>query len=242
MECSQPPALTDDQLSAALDNEAEPAVTAHLAACPACAARLLAARALEQQLKAELYRHDCPSAHELADYQAGALAGAAAGAIAAHIGSCPLCGAELEALELLLADDPPRAQAAQRGPRAWVPRFKPILASIAPSPQATVLRGQAVGTIMAEAGETAIFLQLASGTEGRVVLTGQLLAAHPERWRAALVEVRQDGSLSCVAPLDPSGAFQCLLPTSDPAEILFIAEAEPTIVIPAVALLREQDE
>ena len=71
MECSSPPPLTDDQLSAALDQTAVPDVIDHLASCASCAERLAAAQQAEQSLRSALYRWDCPAPQTLADYHLG---------------------------------------------------------------------------------------------------------------------------------------------------------------------------
>ena len=56
MLCSAPPPLTDDQLSAALDGEADQVVLDHLERCPSCTARLEQARRAERALAGRLYR------------------------------------------------------------------------------------------------------------------------------------------------------------------------------------------
>ena len=71
MECSSPPPLTDDQLSAALEQNAAPDVIDHLASCASCAARLDAAQQAEQSLRSALYRWDCPAPQTLAEYHVG---------------------------------------------------------------------------------------------------------------------------------------------------------------------------
>ena len=95
MECSSPPPLTDDHISAALDETAVPDVIDHLARCPACAARLEDARRVEYTLRSNLYRWDCPSPQRLAEYHLGNIAADEQRAFARHLEQCASCSEEI---------------------------------------------------------------------------------------------------------------------------------------------------
>jgi LmbE family N-acetylglucosaminyl deacetylase len=109
MECSSPPPLTDDQLSAALDQIAAPDVIDHLASCASCAARLQAAQQAEQSLKSALYRWDCPAPQTLADYHVGRASADQERAIVRHLQTCARCSEEMAELVLFMRDEPPLA-------------------------------------------------------------------------------------------------------------------------------------
>ena len=74
MTCSLNSPLSEDTLSAVIDGLVDDETSAHLAQCPGCRARLEAARAVEHSLHTRLYRFDCPSSQELADYHLGFVA------------------------------------------------------------------------------------------------------------------------------------------------------------------------
>src|SRR5689334_6461597 len=98
MQCSEPPALTDDQISAALDGASEPGVRDHLARCTSCARRLQQAQQIEQGLHRRLLRWDCPAPLELADYQLRRASPDEARAIELHLAGCARCRDELAEL------------------------------------------------------------------------------------------------------------------------------------------------
>src|SRR5215212_8520124 len=96
MECSSPPPLTDDQLSAAPD------VIDHLAICTSCAARLDAAQQAEQSLRSALYRWDCPTPQTLAEYHLGRPSAEEQRAIIRHLETCVRCSEEMAELALFM--------------------------------------------------------------------------------------------------------------------------------------------
>lgn len=58
---------------------------------------------IDQRLQASLYRHECPPALTLSDYQMRLLPQQEQSKVASHVARCPHCQAELERLELFLA-------------------------------------------------------------------------------------------------------------------------------------------
>src|SRR5438045_503932 len=116
MECSSPPPLTDDQLSAALDQAAAPDVIGHLASCASCAARLDAAQQAEQSLRSAMYRWDCPAPQALADYHIGRPSAEEQRAIVRHLETCARCSEELAELVLFMRDEAPRPVPAEPSP------------------------------------------------------------------------------------------------------------------------------
>lgn len=94
--CSHPPALDDLDLIAAIDEEADEAVMAHLRTCAACAERAREYGELQYLLRARLYRALCPTSEELAAFQQRMLEGGRRAQLAAHLAECPHCSYELE--------------------------------------------------------------------------------------------------------------------------------------------------
>src|SRR4051794_17389646 len=95
LDCTFPPALSELDLIAAIDDEAEPRVLHHLCRCPHCAARAKALATMQDQLRAKLYRLFCPLSDDLIDYQQGLLSSERHASIARHLAICPHCAHEL---------------------------------------------------------------------------------------------------------------------------------------------------
>jgi anti-sigma factor RsiW len=220
MECSSPPPLTDDQLSAALDHEATPDVTNHLAICASCAARLQAAQHTEQSLRSVLNRWDCPPPQALAEYHLGQPSAEEQRAIMRHIETCARCSAEIAELVLFMRDEqsvaaPVEPQPARRpATRGW------SLARLLPRAPALALRGGASAPLMFEAdGGVTIFLELDSGPGGQAELRGQLVAENQDDWTGALAELRQAGVLRATAAIDDLGTFRLAALPALPTEL-----------------------
>ncbi len=236
MNCSQPPPLTDDQLSAAIDGDAGLAVLAHLAACPACAARLEAVRRLEESLGSRLHRWDCPPPQQLADYHVGLVAQDAAQVIAGHLAQCVLCASEIAELRAFLATDAVAAPVDRSAPPQARPRLGEVFARLLPRPPALALRGAAVRPIGAEAPGVAIMLETRSSGPTEVLLNGQVLAEDHERWVGALVELRQGGHLRATAEVDDLGTFACNSLRAAPTELRLTPRTGAVVVVPEVDL------
>ena len=220
MECSSPPPLTDDQLSAALDQAATPDVIDHLANCASCAARLDAARRAEQSLRSALYRWDCPTPQTLADYHVGRASADQQRAIIRHLETCARCSEEMAELVLFMRDEvplaAPAAPIAVRRPasRGWT------LAGLLPRAAAPALRGSAGGPLMFETNDgVTIFLELQPVADGQVELRGQLVDDDQDGWAGALVELRQAGMLRATAAIDDLGTFGVAALPAQPSEL-----------------------
>jgi hypothetical protein len=235
MECSLPPALTDDQISAALDQAATPDVTEHLARCPSCAARLEQARSAERALYANLFRWDCPSPQILAEYHLGSIAAEQQRAIARHLEQCVHCTEEIGELVLFMRDEAPivePAAPARRPPsRGW------SLGRLLPRAPALALRGGAAEPLMFEADDgVAIFLEVRPVAGGLAELHGQLVADEQDRWIGALIEIRQAGALRATATIDDLGTFQTPALPMQPSELRLMCADGRALLLPEFAL------
>jgi len=230
MQCSAPPPLTDDQISAVIDGAAEPAVHAHVAQCASCAQRLTKAREMEHSLRTRLYRWDCPSPQQLADYQLRRADADQVQAIELHLAGCVRCTEELTDLQQFLATDvsleaPPAAP--------MPPKSAPWGALFArPQPQrpAVALRGAGPGPLMAVVGDTTIFIDV-QPAGGQVALQGQLVDTEQDRWVGALVEVRQSGALVATAEVDDLGGFACAAVPEGASELRLTPQTGRMIVL-----------
>lgn len=236
MRCSLSTPLTDDQISALLDGDAEQPVQAHLEHCPACAARLQAAKEIEQTLHHRLHRFDCPPSQQLGDYHLGLVDRALDRSIMLHLEQCSLCKAEIEELRLFLAAAEPSKIRMVAGPvlQPRRPTFGELIARLLPRTAPLTMRGVAPTTTTAEAGSATIVLDTQPTTAGRITLQGQVLDDQQERWVGALVELRQSGVLQATATLDDLGGFQCGPLKPDPLELRLTPRQGRPIRVPEV--------
>ncbi len=220
MECSSPPPLTDDQLSAALDQTAGHDVIDHLAGCASCTARLQAAQQTELSLRSAVYRWDCPTPQTLADYHLGRPSAEEQRAIIRHLETCVRCSDEIAELVLFMSDDaavaaPAEPSPARRpSPRGW------SLGRLLPRAPALALRGDAGAPLMFETDDgVTIFLELQPLASGQTELRGQLVADDQDSWVGALVELRQSGLLCATAAVDDMGTFRVAALPTQPTEL-----------------------
>jgi anti-sigma factor RsiW len=96
--------VTDEQLIAYIDGEADIATTEHVRNCPVCTNKARAYYIDQQALRAALYRIDCPDAQTLGEYHLGLLAPADQAAIEEHMANCSLCMADIGKLDRFLEE------------------------------------------------------------------------------------------------------------------------------------------
>lgn len=238
-QCSAPPQLTEDQLSATLDGEAEAPIADHLARCPWCASRLEQVRHAEQRLVATLYRWNCPSPAQLGEHHLGLLSPAESDAIIAHLDECPQCAAELRDLRDFLADAPesPAPAPAERPRRSPIRRIQELVAQIVPSPLGLAVRsGLASTPLLASAGGNMLMITVEPSDNPNLALIGHLAAQEAERWYGALVELHQIDDLVAAAFLDDSGGFRCEPIPPGPIRLRISAADGVAIVVPEISV------
>jgi anti-sigma factor RsiW len=105
MKCIAPDEITDEQLIAYIDGEADGATIEHIQSCPSCTERAKAYDIDQRALRAALYRAECPDPQTLGEYHLGLLAPADRAAIEEHLQVCSLCLADIAKLERFLEED-----------------------------------------------------------------------------------------------------------------------------------------
>ncbi len=233
--CQTPPALSEDDLFAAIDGIAGATINSHLAICGYCARRkenlAREMQTLQGGLTAEMFRQGCPDAETLADYALGALAGAARAAIDEHLRTCLRCTNEAAWLREALA---PAAAQPKRALRVepeiepfdvrLIRQVKRIFATLLPVQPQFALRGESdarVFTAEFEGGQA--FVELTPGAAGWR-LTGQLLFDDGgEAWRGAFVQIRAGERLTAAAVADDLLEFGCDLVEGGPISIVATA-------------------
>jgi hypothetical protein len=211
MKCITSPALEDIEIAKYVDGEADEAVIAHIKECPFCRERASRWTLLQNRLKKQLYRVDCPSPMELGDYHLRLLAAPQMLLVAQHVQGCPLCRREVADLDEFLKDPLPEI--------GLLRRAKVLFARLTGGPAAAgeqasagsalpELRGSAKGPLTFGADGILIILQVEPGNEGKAKILGQVAAEDQDQWTGALVELRQGHRLLFSSTVDDLGAFR----------------------------------
>ena len=238
MTCINPPALTDEQLNAALDHLADDLVLEHLESCDFCRDRFKAMQAFDERLQASLHRWECPTPQVLGDYELELLPPEELHIVKAHVRTCPRCQAELNTLRDFLAtpdgldidvpmpSDQPVVARFTRHKAQTILIAEPLkdVAAYA-SRGVAALRGADEGGIDLEAqplhevkGIT-IFMEVQEATNHQLTLIGQLILEEYADWADALVELRQAGRVKTVSAVDATAGFRCRLANRDPFDV-----------------------
>lgn len=206
LRCVAPSEITNDALLAYSRGDAGDVVAAHIERCPRCSERVHDYAAIEQRLRAHLYRRACPDTLTLGEYTVGMLRAAEAQQIADHLVECPHCAAESRGYARFFAEpDPPPVE---RGVLSTIRRLIawPL---IAPKPVLAGLRGSASEETSAyRADGIDIFVSVQRESRGRdFVLAGMLQPADAPVQINAEARLFDDGRLVQTEPIDEFGSF-----------------------------------
>ncbi len=241
MTCINPPALTDDQLNAALDGLADEAVLAHLGMCTFCRAELESMSAFDERLKTKLHRWDCPSLQVLGDYELNMLTGEDVGAVKSHVRACPRCQSELNTLrdflyepDLSFDETPDSLPQPNLEPQHRYGRIAPAQILVAePLQNVTAYASRGVATLRGaddsgvdlasqpfhEVKGITIFMEVQDGPNHQLMLVGQLILDAYTDWTDALVELRQGGSVKAISAVNEMAGFRCRLTNREPFDV-----------------------
>jgi len=227
MECSTPPALTDEDLSAILDGEFDHTLQLHLSRCPGCAARLAEMGQMDEVFHS-MRRIECPSPQQIADYHLKLLDAESASVVQQHLAYCPRCQDELAILEDFLAmssDAPPT--------NSIIPLWDTQVTYQARRVETSgnlALKGQdEKSSHDVQAGTARIFLETSSIPKG-YLLSGQVLDSEVS-WGSAVVEFWQDKTPQQVAVLDDMGEFHFEFTTQLPISLYITSPSGVTLAI-----------
>lgn len=235
MQCSHPPALTEQELLDAFvadpaDNVPAPLLQ-HLAECPSCRARLEQLQRFEKRIRAKLH----PSADQIGDYYLNLLDEQQTTQVAQHITLCPHCRAELEILRKFMADTEdqvPEDRAVQPTP---TPNKRPVQI-LRPTIQPLVYARGTSRSVVADTQGVTINVTFEHTNASNVVISGRVIADDQDAWAGAELTLSQSGVVRATALLDEMGAFRCQSSALGQAEVaLNIASADGlTIVLESV--------
>jgi anti-sigma factor RsiW len=197
---------------------------------------------LEQRLRRQLFRVNCPDTMDLGEYQLGMLSSARAAEVTQHLAGCAHCRGELAQLEASAL--PAAADARQPGPQertglriaqliaGWADVWSPGPAPLQAIPVG--LRGGAPGPALYQVDDVQIALTVAAaeGSADRRVLSGLVVGLPAESAEARLW---QDQALVAVAAVDELGQFE--LPELAPGRYdLVLAAAGQEVHVPQLEL------
>ena len=234
--CQMPPELTEDELSALIDGEADERVRDHVLHCAYCAGRLVSAKQVESRLRMALYRRDCPTSIELAQYQMDMLDSSEDKArIEAHLKTCPHCRQDVQDWQRFIDEDDltmtnqPESKSDKIISMPATPSERIVLFPEIVSEPKSAVRGDAqVKRIIATADTTTIRLAFESLPDAGLKLTIQLSSQEVD-WREGMVTVQQDGQTIAVCQINTYQIATCELPQVTPISLRFVAADETLI-------------
>lgn len=218
MKCISSPALDNVEIARYVDGEADEAVVAHIEQCPFCNERAQQWTLLQNRLREQFYRANCPTSMELGDYHLGYLPALQALVVSQHLRECLLCQREVAVLKDFLTGLAPET--------SLLGAVKVLVARLmntqAENDLAPALRGEAKGPLTFESDGIVILLDIQPGDAGRFHILGQVAADDQEKWTDALVEIRQDSELQFSSTVDDLGAFrtETIMPGSKELRII----------------------
>jgi hypothetical protein len=215
-----PPELTEDELSAILDGEADDRLLAHVRDCPYCAARLEEAGDMEWLLSTALYRGDCPDVTALQAYANGSLDAAAVAAVAAHLDLCPYCQRDLASLR-------GEGHANRSVETAELNKLVMFPELMAP-PKRAVRGGQTGWQMVAKAGTTIARLSIDKPEWQDYILSIQVSSPEID-WTGGMVSVFHQGEPVAVGVFDTHLIYECSLPEVNALSLILLSAGEDTI-------------
>jgi hypothetical protein len=204
MKCITSPALDNVEIATYVDGEADEAVIAHIQQCPFCSERARQWTLLQNRLRKQSYRVNCPTPMQLGDYHLGLLPSPQALVVSGHLMECLLCKREVTVLEDFLNSLAPESGLLGAA-KVLVAR---LMGSQTENGLAPALRGEAKGPLTFEVDGIVIVLDVQPAKAGKFDILGQVAADDQEKWTGALVEIRQDNELHFSATVDDLGAFR----------------------------------
>ena len=202
MKCITSPALENVEIAMYVDGEADEAVIAHIQQCPFCSERARQWILLQNSLRKQSYRIDCPTPMELGEYHLSYLPDPQKLVIARHLRECLLCSREVAMLEDFLSTLAPET--------GLLGAAKVLVARLLTGQNklAGALRGESRGPLTFEADGLVVLLDIQPAHDGKVDILGQVATDNQELWTGAVVELRRAEELQFSTEIDDLGAFR----------------------------------
>ena len=228
MKCITSPALEDVEIAMYIDGEADEAVIAHIQQCPYCSERARQWTLLQNRLRKQSYRVNCPTPMELGDYHLGVLPAPQGLLVSAHLRECLLCKQEVAILEDFLTDLAPETSLLG-AVRVLIARLISGQEDLAP---AAALRGTGKEPLTYKANGILIVLDIQSTKEGKASIFGQVASENQDEWTGARVELRKDDQLQALTEVDDLGTFQYTDAIHGGQELRIWPSAGPVVIVP----------
>lgn len=229
MKCITSPALDSVKIAMYVDGEADEAVIAHIKECTYCRERARQWTLLQNRLKKQSYRMNCPTPMELGDYHLGLLPAPQALVVSQHLRDCLLCKREVAVLEDFLTGLTPETSLLGAA-EVLIARLISGQSDLAPAGGA--LRGEGKGPLTFQANGIVIILDVKSTTEGKVDIFGQVATEDQDQWTGALVELRKNDLLQASTEVDDLGTFQYTNVISGGQELRIWPQTGPIVIVP----------
>lgn len=214
MECTLSPALTDEQINSLLDGTDDHDLLQHIEQCESCANRLHHARQIEMSIQQHLYRMECPNADELGDFYMNLLDEEHIEAIKTHLQLCSRCQKDLEILKQYMEQDELSIADQQKNKKLIVPPRDYFIAEFVNIPLEAVRggrtqRGSSGRQIRARTEGVDLLIDIQKTIKG-LDITGILIQDDAfDSWSSSLMQLRQDGEVVMMKPLDELSMFHC---------------------------------
>jgi len=207
MNCITSPALENVEIAMYVDGEADEVIRAHIQQCPFCSERARQWTLLQNSVRKQSYRVDCPTPMELGEYHLGYLTDPQELIIARHLRECLLCSREVAILEDFLSNLAPETGLLGAA-KVLIARLMGAQTENSLTPVAPALRGEAKGPLTFDVDGIVIILDIQPVSAGAFNILGQVAADDQDQWTEAVAELRRNNELQFSATVDDLGAFR----------------------------------
>jgi len=237
MDCIAPDEISEEQLVAYADGEADDTTLDHVRRCRYCAERGRILASEQAALRALFQRAECPDAHTLGEFHLGFLSSAEQAAIQDHLQACSKCSAELDTLNRFLREAPAVPTLPQ-----IPPKLKRLVAQLAPqasglgTQQPTLaFRGAAAHPLdfyQAEDIRVVVGLEADGLRAGRKMLLGfTARQGQPlESLSGAYVQLSHRGETLALEQVDTLGNFVFSDLSSGEYELMLVTDKEQVVI------------
>ncbi len=237
MKCIAPHEITEEQLLAYSDGEADDIAVEHIGRCPYCQEQARTIAANQSILRILFQRVECPDAHTLGEFHLGLLSADKRAAIDDHLKSCSECATEINDLAHFLRDVPitlPPVPLQTQLKRLVARPVTPPPGPVAQSP-ALAFRGAAAAppdVYQAEDIKMVVGLEVDGLRAGRKMLLGfTTREGMPiDSLTGARVQLSRRGQAIALEQVDTLGNFVFCDLTSGEYELMLFTDQEQIVI------------